>query len=799
MNLRIGDLSKFMTQALVTKQRFLGARVKSVSASRVLLGNTSYIDDIKLSEMVYLSFARSNLAHARLVSVDLKKTLEQDGVLRAIAGEDILGEIQPFPILASPEGVRPFNKFPIAVEKVRYVGEIVAAIVARSRSIAEDGAESVGVDYEPKDPVINVEGALKPNSPLVIEEWGTNEAYFREVAAGDVEQACAKADFILKEKYKIQRQYGSPIEPRGVVASYDPAMDYLTLYSSTQWPHVVRTVLSRMLGIGEHRIRVIAPDVGGGFGNKQDVYPEEIIAAYVAKKISRPVKWIASRNEDTLSTVHARDQIHSVEFAVSRDGVLLAVRDEIFADLGAFHTMSIGPQLVTISTLPGAYKIRNWHIELHCITTNKTPVGAYRGFGASESNFVLERSVDLIARELKLDPAKIRLRNFVQASEFPYTTAIGTEYDSGNYAECLRRGLKLAEYDRFKERQSQLRKQGKLVGLGLSFVVESTGIGSSKEMARDGFKVYAGYDNATVRVERSGSITVLTGLSPHGQGLDTTLAQICADEFGVRVEDVRLNWGDTMISPYGFGTWGSRSAITGSTVMKMSIDKVKEKAKQIAAHALGVRREDIEFEDGKFYSKRYAQKVLSLREVAEIAYNASDLPNGMEPGLSSTSFYDPPSPSYAFGVHLPIVEVDPDSGKITLQRYVVVHDCGTMINPTIVEGQLQGGIVQGIGGSLFEELAYNSEGQLLAANFMDYLLPTPIDIGSIEIQHTETPSKINPFGVKGVGEGGAIAPPAAIASAVENALIHLGVRVNETPLTPEKVLNLIKQSDSDSV
>ena len=791
--------SELMTQALITKQKFLGARVKSVSAPRVLLGRTSYVDDIKLPEMLYLSFARSTAPHSRLAGVDLKKTLDEDGVLGAITGDDIVREIQPFPIFASPDGIRPFSKYPIAVRKVRYVGEIVAAIIGRSRSTAEDGAESVSIEYEARDPVINLEDALKTNSPLVIDEWGTNEAYFREIKAGNVDEAFAKADFVLKEKFKIQRQYGSPMEPRGVIASYDPATDYLTVFSSTQWPHIVRTVLSQMLGIGEHKIRVIAPDVGGGFGNKQDVYPEEIIAAYLSRKIRRPIKWVASRSEDVLSTVHARDQIHNVEFAVSRDGTLLAVRDEILADLGAFHTMSIGPQLVTIGTLPGGYKIKNWHIQLHCITTNKTPVGAYRGFGASESNFVLERSVDLIARALKLDPAKIRLKNFIHASEFPYTNALGTEYDSGNYAECLKRGLKIANYDSFKERQIELRKQGRLIGLGISFVVESTGIGSSKEMARDGFKVYAGYDNATVRVERSGSITVLTGLSPHGQGLDTTLAQICADEFGVQVGDVRLNWGDTMTSPYGFGTWGSRSAITGSTVMKMSIEKVKEKAKQIAAHNLKVKKEDIEFEDGRFYAKRYPQRALSLREVAEIAYSASDLPDGMEPGFSATSFYDPPSSSYGYGVHLPIVEVEPESGKIILQRYIVVHDCGTMINPTIVEGQLQGGIAQGIGGSLLEELEYNSEGQLLAANFMDYLLPTAFDVPDIEIEHTETPSKINPFGVKGVGEGGAIAPPAALASAVENALSHLGVKITETPMTPEKILSLIKHSDSDSI
>jgi aerobic carbon-monoxide dehydrogenase large subunit len=703
--------------------------------------------------------------------------------------------LRPFPIFASPEGVRPVSKYPIAQRKVSYAGEIIAAVIARSRSAAEDGAEAVTIDYDSREPVVSLENALRPDSPTVIEEWGTNEAYFKEIRTGDIEEAFAKADFVLKEKFKIQRQYGSPMEPRGVVASYDPSVNFVTLYTSTQWPHIVRTVLSQMLQIGEHKIRVISPDVGGGFGNKQDVYPEEIIAPCLAIKLRKPIKWIASRSEDATSTVHARDQIHKVELAVSNDGTLLGLKDEILADLGAFHIMSIGPQLVTVGTLPGPYKIKNWQILLHCITTNKTPVGAYRGFGASESNFVLERAVDIVSRELKLDPAKVRLKNFIQEKEFPYTTALGSEYDSGNYTKCLKLGLEISGYDAFKREEIRLRSQGKLVGIGISFVVESTGIGSSKEMAHDGFKVYGGYDNATVRVERSGSITVLTGLCPHGQGLDTTLAQICADEFGVGIEDVQIVWGDTITSPYGFGTWGSRSAITGSSVMKLSIEKVKEKARRIAAHALKVKKESIEFNEGDFFAKNYPQKVLSLREVAEIAYSATDLPDGMEPGLSATSFYDPPSPSYAFGVHIPAVEIDPDSGKIMVRKYTVVHDCGTMINPSVVEGQLQGGIAQGIGGSLLEELRYSSEGQLLAANFMDYLLPTANDVTNIEIEHSETPSRINPFGVKGVGEGGAIAPPAAIANAVENALAHLGVRITETPITPEKILSLMNHQD----
>jgi aerobic carbon-monoxide dehydrogenase large subunit len=778
----------------VTQHRkLIGARVKSVSAPRVLLGRTAYVDDIKIPNMLYLSFARSSTPHATLKSVNVQTALDE-GTVAALTGENIRGEIEPFPIFAAPKGLRPIKKYPIATDKVRYVGEIVAAMVAKSRSRAEDAAELVEIDYEARDPVVDVEEALRSSSSLVIDEWGSNEAYSTEIHAGDAEKAFASAGFVLKESFRIQRQYGSAMEPRGVVACYDQASDSLTVYSSTQWPHIVRTILAEMLRIGEHKIRVIAPDVGGGFGNKQDIYPEEIIAAYLAKKLRRPIKWTASRSEDMLSTVHARDQVHHLEIAATRDGTLLAVKDRIVADLGAFHVMSLGPQLVSLATLPGAYKIRNWSVKLQCVVTNKTPVGAYRGFGASESNFALERAVDIVSRELKLDPSKVRLKNFIRREEFPYSTAFETTYDSGDYADCLNRGLKLVEYDKFKERQRLFLKDGRLIGLGLSFDVETTGIGSTRQMAADGFNVYGGYDSATVKIERSGEVTVLTGLSPHGQGLETTLAQVCADELGVRLEDVRVVWGDTQSAPYGFGTWGSRSAITGSSVVKMSTLKLKAKARKLAAHFLKAKEEEIEFDDGLFFLKRSRSKSISLRELAGRAYSANDLPSGMEPALEVTSFYDPPSPSYSYAVHIPVVEVDRESGQVRILSYSIVHDCGTIINPAIVDGQLHGGVAQGIAGALLEELSYNPEGQLISSNFMEYLVPTASDVPDIATEHTETPSTINPFGVKGMGEGGAIAPPAAIANAVDDALSQFGARVTETPITPERILSLIRHA-----
>ena len=784
-----------LSQILTTRvSKLVGARVKSVGASRVLLGRTNYVDDIHIPGMLYLSFARSSVSHAKLNSVNLGKVLSEVEVVGAISCADILDEIKPFPILASPKGLRSIKKYPLALGKIRYVGEIVAGILSHSRAFAEDLSELVEVDYEQLPSVTNPEDAVKQDSPLVIDEWGSNEAFSMKVRRGDVERTFSEADHVVSRRFRIQRQYGAPMEPRGVVADYEPATDSLTLYSSTQWPHIVRTVLSQMLDLGEHKIRVISPDVGGGFGNKQDVYPEEVLAAYFSKKLKRPVKWVAGRSEDMLSTVHARDQIHYFEIASSRDGTLLGVKDRIIADLGAFHTMSLGPQLVSVGALPGAYKIKNWDVSLSCVVTNKTPVGAYRGFGASEANFALERAVDIVSHELRMDPAKLRLKNFISSSEFPYETPLGAVYDSGNYAECLMNGLALVGYEKFKESQARLRSEGKFEGIGLSFVVESTGIGSSRQMALDGFKVYSGFDSATLRIERSGSITVLTGLCPHGQGLDTTLAQVCADEFGVRVEDVRVLWGDTQSAPYGFGTWGSRSAITGSTVVKLSADKVKAKARLLAAHILKVEKDEIRFDSGIFRSGKEPEKSISLFELAEIAYSASDLPVGMEPGLEATSFYDPPGPSYSFGVHIALVSVDIETGFVSIKKYFVSHDCGTIINPSIVEGQLHGGVAQGIAGALFEELKYDEDGQFVSGNFMNYLLPTSSDVPDIATSHTVTPSKMNPLGVKGMGEGGAIAPPAAIANAVEDALSHLGIRISETPLTPDMILGMIKKS-----
>jgi len=570
-------------------RKLVGSRVKAVEAKKVLLGRTKYVDDIHLPGMLYLSFVRSSNPHARIRGIDSSRATNNSDILGVTTGKDISKDIRPFPILAAPMGMRTIHELPMAVDKTRYSGEIICAIVSSGRYSAEDLTELIGVDYAPLDPVLDAEKAAVQKS-LVIDEWKSNLAYSTRVEGGNIEEAISGADYVFKERFKIQRQYGSPMEPRSVLASYDESTDLLTVWSSTQWPHVVRTVLSQMLNLGEHRIRVIAPDVGGGFGNKQDVYSEEVLVAYHSLRMKRPVKWTASRSEDIVSTVHGRDQVHHLEVAVKKDGTVLGVRDRIIADLGAFHIMSLGPQLVSLGALPGPYKIKNWDIRLECYVTNKTPVGAYRGFGQSEANFVIERAMDIIARELRLDPVRIRLKNLIRPEEFPYRTPMGNVYDSGNYPECIERALSLSDFENLRHGQTSQIGSDKFIGIGLAIGFEGSGVGPSHQMGMDGFQVYSGFDSATLRIDRSGKVTVLTGLSPHGQGVETTLSQVCADEFGLPLEDVVVLHGDTESAPYGFGTWGSRSAIIGSAAVKKCADKIKEKGAWIAAHALDVPR-----------------------------------------------------------------------------------------------------------------------------------------------------------------------------------------------------------------
>ncbi len=735
---------------------------------------------------------RSPYAHAIIKKIEFQAA-ERERILAAVSGRDLAKSVKPIPLFVTPPGVKKRQIFPLAIDKVLYVGHAVAALVSSSKYEAEDVSELVSVDYDVLPPVTNVEDAIREDAPILFNEWGDNVAYSMKEEAGDVEKAFREADFLFSEKLRVQRQYGAPIEPRGVVASYDPGNSYLTVWSSTQWPHVLRTVLSETLSIPENKIRVIAPDVGGGFGSKQDIYPEEVLVPYLAIKLGRPVKWFATRSEDIVATSHAREQIHFVEIAVRKDGVILGLKDRILADIGAYHVMSIGAQQVTAATMTGPYRIRNCLVELSCIVTNKTPAGAYRGFGQPKSTFVLERVLDLVANEMGLDSAEIRLRNFIQSKEFPYTTAFGLTYDSGRYDECLRKALKLVNYEKFRMEQAKLREAGRKIGLGISFYVETGGLGPSRLFGGRGIKYYSGHEYCTLRIDPSGKIVVLSGLSPQGQGTATTLAQVCADELGVDVDDVTVIHGDTEMVPYGFGTWGSRGAALGAASVLMNTRKLKEKMSGIVAHHFGVGVDEVEFDEGLFHVRARTDQTMSLTDVVKLAYTGHDLPEGMEPGLEAGSFYDPPEITASYAAHIATVEVDVEVGKVNILGYAIVHDAGTVINPMLVEGQVHGGVAQGVAGALFEELVYNKDGSLLTPTLIDYLIPTSMDLPSMVIEHLDTPSPFNPLGIKGIGEGGAIGPPAAIANAIADALGPTGRFVTETGMNGEKLWNLLRR------
>ncbi len=770
-------------------RRYTGASIKRFEDQKLLLGKTSYVDDVTPKGTAYVSLVRSPYPHALIKSISFQETR---GVLAAVSGRDIATAVKPIPVFVCPRGARTRKIFPLAVDKALYVGHAVAAIVTPSKYSAKDSSDLVSIDYELLPPVTDAQHAIEEGAPRLFDDWPDNVAYSTRLEAGDVEKAFNEADLVISEKFKIQRQYGAPIEPRGVVASYEQGTSYLTVWSSTQWPHVLRTVLSETLSVPENKIRVIAPDVGGGFGSKQDIYPEEVLVPYLALKLGRPVKWVATRSEDIVATSHAREQLHMVEAAVRKDGTIVGLKDRILADIGAFHVMSIGPQQVTIATITGPYRIQNCRVELSCVVTNKTPAGAYRGFGQPKSTFVIERLLDIIAHETGLDPAEVRLRNFIRSNEFPYTTPFGLTYDSGRYDECLNQCLKLINYERFRTRQKELTKSGRKIGLGISFYVETGGLGPSRLFRGRGIRYYGGHESCIVKINPSGKIVVLSGLSPQGQGTATTIAQVCADELGVDIEDVTVIHGDTQMVPYGFGTWGSRGAALGCASLLMSARKLKEKMTRIVAHHFGVEADRIEFHEGVFSVKDRSEQAMKIGDVSKLAYTARDLPDGMEPGLEAVSFYDPQEITASYAAHIAAVEVDSESGKVNILEYVIVHDAGTVINPMLVEGQVHGGVAQGLAGALFEELVYDGSGNILTPTLIDYLIPTSMDLPSMSIAHMETPSPFNPLGIKGIGEGGAIAPPAAIANAVADALGPKGRSVTETPLSSEKLWDLLR-------
>jgi carbon-monoxide dehydrogenase large subunit len=781
--------------------KMMGARVRRVEDPRLLLGKGRYVDDVQLPGTLALAFVRSPYAHARLGRIDSGAAKAHPGVVTVLTGADVAGVVKPLRVEYDPAKA-PNNKpcdWPVlAQDKVRFVGEAVAAVVATNRYVAEDAAALVEVDYEPLDAVWDVEKALENGTPLVHEEWGSNVMESVKAEIGEVAKAFQNAHCVVSERFTTGRHMALPMETRGCIANYEVGTESLTIWSSTQVPHLLRSRLASLIDYPEHHIRVIAPDVGGGFGQKAHVFPEEVVAAFLARKLGRPVKWIEDRRENLSASMHAKQQVVQAELALAKDGTILGISGRFIADVGAYSEYPWGSAFEAghaATNMPGPYKIPAFRFEAISVATNKTTIGVYRGVGLPIGVLATERLLELGARKLGLDPAEVRLHNMIRKEEHPYRTIIGAEIESGSHQESLQKALDMVGYKDFRRQQEQWRHQGRYVGVGLAAYVEGTAI-SSQVFESIGVDL-GGYEVATVRMDSAGKVTVLVGTHSHGQGHETTLAQVAADQLGVPLADVKVIEGDTTAIPFGWGTWGSRSAVTGGGAIILASQKVKEKILRIASRVSEIPTSDLELANGMIQRKQDDRAVMPIKDIAyRTMMSPGGLPAGEEPGLEATSHYEPPPATHSNATHLAMVEVDPETGQVKILRYIVVEDCGTIINPLVVDGQIQGGVAQGIGMALYEQAMYDENGQFLTGTLMDYLPPTATEVPRVEIAHFESPSPLTPGGIKGMGEGGAIAPPAAIANAVADALAPFGARVNAVPLTPERVLSFIERGQA---
>jgi carbon-monoxide dehydrogenase large subunit len=726
--------------------------------------------------MLHVAILRSPHAHATIKSLDTAVARRHPGVVAVFTGAELRDQIGALPTTADNPTLRIPKHYALAVDKVCYVGDGVAVVVAEDRYAARDALDLIAVQYEPLAVVTDAEKALTPGSPVIHAEWPDNTAFRWEHKQGDVDKAFKQAHRVVKQKLVHQRLAPNAIETRGVVARYLAADKELTVWSSTQIPHILKTHLSKLLNLPEGQVRVIAPDVGGGFGSKLNVYAEEALLGYLALKLNRPVKWSEERSENMRATIHGRGQVGEVEAAVKKDGTILGLRYKVVADIGAYHqlfTPAIPP--FTGLMLSGCYKIPAIGIDLTAAFTNKMSTDAYRGAGRPEATYVIERLMDRVAQELKLDPVTVRRKNFPQPKEFPFKTATGLAYDSGNYQLALDKALKLAGYQKLRREQKRLRSRGRYLGIGLSTYVEICAMGP-------GFWEYG-----KVEVEPTGKVKVLTGASPHGQGQKTSFAQIVADQLGVGLDDVEVIHGDTAAVAKGIGTFGSRATAVGGIAVYQAAEKVREKARELASHLLEVDADDLVFSDGRFGVKGVPRQALTIAQIAQRAHAAKSLPKGMESGLAAESTFEPSNFTFPFGTHICVAEVEPETGKVEIKKYVAVDDCGKVINPLLVDGQVQGGIVQGLGQALFEEVVYDENGQLLTGSLMDYALPRAADLPRLKLARTETPTPVNPLGIKGIGEAGTIGSTPAVVSAVVDALAPFGVKHIDMPLTPQKI------------
>ena len=776
------------------KTTYIGASVERKEDARLLRGETRWVDNMTLPGMLWMAVVRSPYAHAKIGNVDLEKALAADGVVAAFSGAQLAEEWAGSLPCAWPVtgDCRIPQHRPLASDKARYAGDGVAVVIAESRALAKDAAELVEVDYEPLPAVTDVGEAKSDSAPLVHDEYDENRAYTWTLQNGEIDRLFSEAAVTVKEHYRQQRLIPNAIEPRSVLVQPVRATDEYTMWSATQVPHIARVTLSGTTGIPETKLRVIAPDVGGGFGSKLNVYAEEALCLVLARRLGLPIKWTEERSEGYLATIHGRDVLQEIELAASAEGKITAVRVRLTAAMGAYmQLVSPGIPLLGAWLYAGCYDVEGYDFECVGVFTNTTPTDAYRGAGRPEATYAIERAVDTLARKLEMDPVELRRKNFI--TEFPAPIASGLEIDSGDFHASLDKALELLDYHGLRAEQSERRGRSdpKQIGIGLSTYVEMCGLAPSRILGAIRYGA-GGWDAATVRCLPTGTVQVLIGTSPHGQGHVTTFSQIVADQLGVPIENVEVLHGDTTVIPLGMDTYGSRSLAVGGVALYHATEKVIAKARKIAAHQLEVAEDDLEYAGGRFTIVG-TDKSMSVTDAALSAWTAHNLPDGLEPGLEDTYVYDPPNFSWPAGCHIAVVEIDTETGVVDLIRYLAVDDVGTVINPMIVDGQVHGGIAQGVAQALYEEAIYDEAGNLSTGSMLSYLVPSAVELPNFELERTESPSPTNPMGVKGVGETGTIASTAAVMNAVVDALSPYGVIDVEMPAKPETVWGAIQE------
>ncbi len=794
--------------------KLVGSAIRRKEDPDILLGEARYTQDVTLPRMLHAAILRSPYAHARIRKINLDRALALPGVIAGLTGAELqkipyLKPLAPFPFQSRDPfqkgnpTIKFFDHYCLATDKARFVGEPLAAVVAEDRYIAEDALELIDAEFDELPALVDTETALAPNAPCLYEEWGDNVMLTFHVSGGDVERAFREADLVIKEEIRSGRFTGTPIETRAVVANYEANTRMLTVWDTTQIAHPISTLIENTIALPQLKVRVLAPRIGGGYGQKWSFYAEEVLIPLLSILTRRPVKWVETRSEHMVGTIHAREQIHSIEAAVRNDGTILGIKDRIVANIGAaYPTGGLASIVTTGMFVPGAYKIANYAGEVIGVVTNKTPYGAHRGFGKSEACFVIERFVDLIAAKLGLDPPEVRQRNFIPPDDFPYISVTGPRYDSGQYGRALSRAMELADYTGWRAQQARLRGEGRAIGIGTCLVVEPS---SSSRMG----SYNAGYYSVRMRMDPNGKIAVFPSGSDEGQGHATSISQLVGDELRVPFDDILVVEGDSLACPYGSGSYSSRFSVVGTTAATLAARQLKEKILSLASVLLRVPAASLELGEGEVLVRDHPKQAVTLKEIARAAYfSIFRLPEGMEPGLEFIFHYRDPNiefhadergrvamfSSFPYDAEVAVVEVDTESGGLKILKFVSVHDCGNMLNPLIVRGQHLGALAHGFGGALYEELPYDDNGQPLATTFKDYFLPTVMEMPELTIDHLVTPNPFTPGGFKGAGETGTVGPPAVLANAVEDALRPMGVKVRQVPLSPSYLWSLIEQT-----